>query len=44
MARILLAGYMVRLPFTGNVLAYAQYVCGFERLGHYSSDGGAPSA
>jgi len=34
MARILLTGYMVRLPFAGNVLAYAQYICGFERLGH----------
>ncbi len=47
MARLLLAGYMVRLPFAGNVLAYAQYVCGFERLGHevvYVETSGWPNA
>jgi hypothetical protein len=38
---------MVRLPFAGNVLAYAQYVCGFERLRHevmYLETSGWPNA
>ena len=34
MARIIVTGYMVRLPFMGNLLAFAPYVTGLQRLGH----------
>jgi hypothetical protein len=33
-SRIIVSGYMIRLPVPGNMLAYLQYVSGFERLGH----------
>lgn len=47
MARIVVAGYMVRLPFVGNMLAYAQYVVGLQRLGHevvYIEESGWPGS
>jgi hypothetical protein len=34
MARIIVTGYMIRHPLAGNILAYLQYVAGFDRLGH----------
>jgi len=34
MARILITGYMIRLPFIGNMLAFAQHLVGLQRLGH----------
>src|SRR5919199_1212423 len=34
MARIVVAGYVVRYPLGGNVWAHLQYVLGLARLGH----------
>jgi hypothetical protein len=34
MARIIIAGYMLRHPVAGNLLAYFHYVLGLRRLGH----------
>jgi hypothetical protein len=31
---IVVAGYMIRLPVAGSMLAYAHYLMGLERLGH----------
>src|SRR5688572_6196237 len=45
MARVVVAGYMLRLPFAGNVLAFFQYVLGLSRLGHsvvYVEESGWP--
>jgi hypothetical protein len=47
MARIVVCGYMIRMPMAGLQLAYAQYLLGFERLGHtvhYVEDSGWPDA
>lgn len=45
MARIAVAGYMVRHPVAGNVLAYFHYILGLARLGHdvlYVEESGWP--
>ncbi len=45
MARVIVTGYMLRLPMAGNVLAFFQYVLGLERLGHevvYLEESGWP--
>lgn len=45
MSRVVVAGYMLRLPAAGNVLAYFQYVLGLHRLGHevtYVEESGWP--
>jgi hypothetical protein len=45
MLRIIVCGYMIRMPVAGNVLAFAQYMLGFERLGHsvlYLEESGWP--
>jgi hypothetical protein len=45
MLRIIVCGYMIRMPVAGNVLAFAQYLLGFERLGHsvlYVEESGWP--
>lgn len=45
--KIVVTGYMVRLPFAGNALAYAQYILGLERLGHdvvYVEESGWPDS
>ncbi len=45
MARIAVAGYMLRLPFAGNIMAYFQYVLGLSLLGHdvvYVEESGWP--
>ena len=34
MARIVVAGYLVRYPLGGNAWAHFQYVLGLSRLGH----------
>lgn len=34
MARVVVAGYVVRYPLAGNVWAHLQYVIGLARLGH----------
>jgi hypothetical protein len=47
MARIVVAGYMVRHPVAGNLYAFLQYVLGFERLGHqvvYVEESGWPGS
>src|SRR5688500_14812032 len=47
MAHIVISGYMIRMPLAGNVLAFAQYLLGFERLGHsvtYVEESGWPQA
>ncbi len=44
-ANIVVAGYMLRHPLAGNVLAYLQYVIGLRRLGHdvvYLEESGWP--
>lgn len=43
--KIVVCGYMVRLPLTGNMLAYFHYVFGLHRLGHevtYIEESGWP--
>lgn len=45
MSRVVVAGYMLRHPAAGNVLAYFQYVLGLARLGHevaYVEESGWP--
>lgn len=45
MSRVVVAGYMLRHPAAGNVLAYFQYVLGLHRLGHevtYVEESGWP--
>src|SRR4051794_13822371 len=47
MARIVIAGYMLRHPVAGNVLAFFQYAFGLHRLGHevaYVEESGWPNA
>jgi len=47
MARIIVTGYMIRLPFMGNMLAFAQHVVGLRRLGHeviYLEESGWPGS
>ena len=47
MARIVVAGYMVRHPLAGNMLAYFHYLLGLARLGHevaYVEESGWPSS
>jgi hypothetical protein len=47
MAGIVVCGYMIRMPMAGLQLAYAQYLLGFERLGHavlYAENSGWPDA
>jgi hypothetical protein len=47
MARIIVAGYMVRHPVAGNLLAFFQYVLGLHRLGHelfYIEESGWPGS
>ena len=47
MARIVVAGYMVRHPVAGNLLAFFHYVLGLRRLGHdvlYLEESGWPGA
>ncbi|MCO6044738.1 hypothetical protein NG895_12545 [Aeoliella sp. ICT_H6.2] len=47
MARIVVAGYMIRLPLAGNILAFAQYLRGLELLGHevlYVEESGWPDS
>ena len=47
MARIILAGYMVRHPVAGNLLAFFQYLLGLHRLGHelfYIEESGWPGS
>jgi hypothetical protein len=34
MARIVVAGYMIRHPVAGNLFAFFHYVLGLHRLGH----------
>jgi hypothetical protein len=46
-ARIVVAGYMLRHPVPGNVMAYMHYVMGFARLGHdvtYVEESGWPGS
>ncbi|MDQ6748910.1 MAG: hypothetical protein M3010_12495, partial [Candidatus Dormibacteraeota bacterium] len=43
--KIVVCGYMVRLPLAGNMLAYFHYVLGLHRLGHevvYIEESGWP--
>ena len=35
MARVVVAGYIVRYPLAGNVWAHCQYLLGLHRLGHH---------
>jgi hypothetical protein len=45
MARIAIAGYMIRHPLAGNLFAYFHYVLGLHRLGHevcYLEESGWP--
>ncbi len=47
MARIVIAGYMIRHPLAGNLFAYFHYLLGLHRLGHqvvYVEESGWPSA
>ncbi len=47
MARVVVSGYMLRLPLPGNVLASFQYLLGLERLGHsvvYIEESGWPGS
>ena len=47
MARVVVCGYAVRLPIAGNVMAFAPYVLGLERLGHdvvYLEESGWPGS
>jgi hypothetical protein len=47
MAKIVVAGYMVRHPVGGNVWAYLHYVLGLHRLGHevvYVEESGWPNS
>jgi len=34
MARIIVAGYVIRHPLAGNLLAFFHHVLGLQRLGH----------
>ena len=46
-ALVVVAGYMLRMPLAGNVLAYFQHVLGLRRLGHrviYIEESGWPQS
>jgi len=47
MARIVVCGYMIRLPLAGNILAYFHYLKGLHLLGHdviYLEESGWPGS
>jgi hypothetical protein len=47
MARVVVAGYMVRHPLAGNLFAYFHYLLGLSRLGHevtYIEESGWPQS